>query len=734
MMKRILTTLVLLSLSATSAAICFVSGVTDQYLAFVAVDSADFTTRETGLTTFTVTRQRNNGTVATMTTPTVTESSNTLMPGVYTLLLDEDMTIAAGNDVEEMVFHITQANMAPVTRTIELCRPKITAGNTLTVASDGDLSEVNTLTGQTVQTGDSFARLGAPAGASHAADLLAIDNFVDDLETRITAARAGYLDNLNGHVAQTGDSFARIGLNGAGLSNIDLPNQTMDITGTLSGTVGGIAGTIQTLDGFDTALDTAHGAGSWLTGGAGTGTPTLADDTAQSGTANTIVLAASEGFGDNDLDDNGICINGGTGAGQCRLIASNVGATDTVTVADNWTTNPDATSEYFITAATVNVAGWDGTPVSESLIASKDVGLVLGNNITVSTVNSQTEFVLSGGPTNDDAFNDGVTLCIEGGTEDGCEDITDWVGSTSTVTIAAPLNFTVQAGDIPRAYATGFASVSGTVSADVVSVSGDFTAANNLEADYDGSGYNKSNSTIGNATVLTNLPTIPANWLTASGIAAGAMDGKGDWNIGKTGYSLSQAFPANFADMSITASTGLVALSTLPTIPTNWLTASGIQAGALDSKGNWNIGKTGYSLTQAFPSNFADMSISATTGRVDVALIEGVDATDQINAEADAAHTTYDAPTKTEFDAGLAALNDVSTAEIVAAVLAGQVEDQGAGYDLKCALSTLLAYAAGTKTGTNTSTWSDPSGAEVRLVGTIAPATGVRSGITITCP
>jgi hypothetical protein len=46
------------------------------------------------------------------------------------------------------------------------------------------------------QSGDSFARLGAPAAASIAADLLAIDNFVDDLEGRLTATRAGYLDQL----------------------------------------------------------------------------------------------------------------------------------------------------------------------------------------------------------------------------------------------------------------------------------------------------------------------------------------------------------------------------------------------------------------------------------------------------------------------------------------------------------------------------------------------------------
>ena len=44
---------------------------------------------------------------------------------------------------------------------------------------------VGSLVGHTVQTGDSYARIGAPAGASIAADLVVIDNFVDNLETRI---------------------------------------------------------------------------------------------------------------------------------------------------------------------------------------------------------------------------------------------------------------------------------------------------------------------------------------------------------------------------------------------------------------------------------------------------------------------------------------------------------------------------------------------------------------------
>ena len=181
------------------------SGVTDQYIYFVAVDATDFSTRETGLSSFTVFRSRNGAAAAAMTTPTINETDTTNMPGVYELLLDEDMTIAAGNDSEEMCFHITATGMAPVTRTIELYRPKITAGNTLDVTATGaagidwgnvenagttvDLSAtsinlcdtITTYTGNTVQTGDSFARLGAPAGASVSADIAAIEAQTDDI-------------------------------------------------------------------------------------------------------------------------------------------------------------------------------------------------------------------------------------------------------------------------------------------------------------------------------------------------------------------------------------------------------------------------------------------------------------------------------------------------------------------------------------------------------------------------
>jgi uncharacterized protein (UPF0548 family) len=98
------------------------SGVTDQYIYFVAVDATDLKTRETGLSSFTVYRSRNGGAAAAYTTPTVNETDATNMPGVYELLLDEDMTIDAGDDSQEVCLHITHASMAPVTRTFELYR------------------------------------------------------------------------------------------------------------------------------------------------------------------------------------------------------------------------------------------------------------------------------------------------------------------------------------------------------------------------------------------------------------------------------------------------------------------------------------------------------------------------------------------------------------------------------------------------------------------------------------
>lgn len=365
------------------------SGKTDQNIYFVAVDSTDLKTRETGLTSFTVYRCRNGGTATAYTTPTVTECSAANMPGVYTLLIDEDTTIAAGSDSEEYTVHITQAAMAPVTRSIELYRRDTTTGRTMAVDASGrGLSDIDTIktnpvvnagtvtfpttatlasttnitaaagcavssiganvitatainadaitdakvaadvtiasvtgavgsvtgltaatvhadlddiqarlpaaltaggkikasmdeilavgqsatdlkdfaddgydpatnkvqgvvltdtvttyTGNTVQTGDAFARLGAPAGASVSADILAIDNFVDDLESRIgTPSNLGSGATIAANLVDIEGQTDDIGVAGAGLTAItsktdNLPASPASTTNITGGTI-----------------------------------------------------------------------------------------------------------------------------------------------------------------------------------------------------------------------------------------------------------------------------------------------------------------------------------------------------------------------------------------------------------------------------------------------------------------------------------------------------------------
>lgn len=128
------------------------SGKTDQVIYFVAVDSTDLKTRETGLSSFTVYRSRNGGAATAYTTPTVAELSAANMPGVYALTIDEDTTIASTSDSEEYVVHITQASMAPVTRTIELYRRDTTSGQTLTVANGAADADIERIQGTVIAT------------------------------------------------------------------------------------------------------------------------------------------------------------------------------------------------------------------------------------------------------------------------------------------------------------------------------------------------------------------------------------------------------------------------------------------------------------------------------------------------------------------------------------------------------------------------------------------------------
>ncbi|MBD3297880.1 MAG: hypothetical protein GF341_04430 [candidate division Zixibacteria bacterium] len=78
---------------------------------------------------------------------------------------------------------------------------------------------------------------------------------------------------------------------------------------------------------------------------------------------------------------------------------------------------------------------------------------------------------------------------------------------------------------------------SGHVEADVVEISGDSTAANNLELDYDGTGYDKSNSTIGTCTTNTDMRGTDSAYTGTPPTAAAIVD---EWE------SQSQTDPTGF--------------------------------------------------------------------------------------------------------------------------------------------------------------------------------------------
>tara|TARA_Y100000590_G_scaffold419755_1_gene521778 strand:- start:9128 stop:9634 length:507 start_codon:yes stop_codon:yes gene_type:complete len=100
---------------------------TDRAIYFVAVDSADLKTRESGLTGFTVKYSINGGAMGSFSSVSTTELSSGDMPGVYSLTINEAAatTLTGTNRSEELVLHITHASMAPVTRTVEIYQPTL---------------------------------------------------------------------------------------------------------------------------------------------------------------------------------------------------------------------------------------------------------------------------------------------------------------------------------------------------------------------------------------------------------------------------------------------------------------------------------------------------------------------------------------------------------------------------------------------------------------------------------
>ncbi len=110
-----------------------------------------------------------------MTTPTISEGDSTNAPGIYELLLDEDMSLAANNLTEHMAFYITAAGMSPVFLEVELFDPTNYTIGTVTANSD----------------------MRGTDSAATAANLVTVDTVVDAIKAKtdsLTFTTAGNVD------------------------------------------------------------------------------------------------------------------------------------------------------------------------------------------------------------------------------------------------------------------------------------------------------------------------------------------------------------------------------------------------------------------------------------------------------------------------------------------------------------------------------------------------------------
>jgi hypothetical protein len=346
---------------------------------------------------------------------------------------------------------------------------------------------LTTYTGNTPQTGDAFARLGAPVGASTSADIAAMQADTDNIQTRLPAALVGGRMDSDA-TAISGDTTAADNLekeyDGTGygrlLQRTTIATLATQISFTLtagSADDNAYNGCVIVIEDAATAAQKAVGVISAYTGLTKTvtlltdpavftmavgdivtiladrslkpavdnrtlnvdtaGSPvarTLDSDlvrsaTAQAGAATSITLDASASAVDDFYRGLTVRINSGTGTGQARVILAYNGTSKVATVDSPWATNPDGTSIFALKGTLCQPA-----EVLRSNIAQAGAA----GTITLDT----------GASAIDDFYND-ARVEIVGGTGVGqIRRIRDYVGATKVATVVPNWTTNPAAGSV----------------------------------------------------------------------------------------------------------------------------------------------------------------------------------------------------------------------------------------------------------------------------------------------
>jgi hypothetical protein len=276
------------------------------------------------------------------------------------------------------------------------------------------------------------------AHAATDAGVAVVDANVDTLLARLTAARAGYLDNLSaGAVA-----LASVATE-ARLAELDAANIPADVDALLSRLTAVRAGYLDNLSAGAVALASGVNVTQWngtnvatpsvagvpevdithITGNAGAASSlkSLTDLIVDSGTAqgpgadnNQIQLDAGSPSVSDIYDPSMILLSDGTGAGQSRRIIEYNGTTKVAIVSRTWKTTPDATTDYVI------LADPGGMSVNEGLAQSGGASTITLNTLA-SSVN--------------DEYNCQTVFIVSGAGEDQSRIVIDYNGTTKVATV-----------------------------------------------------------------------------------------------------------------------------------------------------------------------------------------------------------------------------------------------------------------------------------------------------------
>lgn len=318
---------------------------------------------------------------------------------------------------------------------------------------------------------------------------------------------------------------------------------------------------------------------AWLTPGTA-GTPDvnakLLGGTAQTGRdiGLSVLLAAGQKVDVDTIKTNPVVNAGTVTFPTTATLASTTNITaGTITTTTNLTNLPSIPSNW------ITAAGIADAAIDRATFAA-DTGL---QNIRAGTAQAgaATTITLDAGASATNSFYNNDIVYLTGGTGAGqARFVTAYVGATKVATVAtwatnpdntstfAILPFDAVAG----ATAPTVAQIATGVWQDTTA--GDFTAANSVGKSVMNGVALGTGLTVNS---LTNLPSIPANWLTAAGINASALNGKGDWMVS---YTQPTGFLAATFPSGTIANTTNITAGTMTTVTnlTNAATAGDLTA------------------------------------------------------------------------------------------------------------------------------------------------------------